>query len=290
MSWAPLSVSTVAYDGYPLQVAFASLVAAGIDVVELAYIEGYSQAFDESVFDSANAQAVRRALSEAGLTCRALSAHFDLSRAGGDDALCRRLEFAAEVGAQMVATVSGPAVRREAFLQHLAQALKLAEQVEVVIALENPADDSDATINDGADAAQIAAALGHPLVRINYDPGNFLTHRPGRAPQVDMEPALPYCIGLHLKDLRAEGDGWVHTALGDGTIDWGELFDRLAPLTPSPLLSIEIPTRMRRDGRGCIVLDSATPPLAEVEALLVRSKTLVEAQIARLDAAQLTHS
>jgi len=290
MSWAPLSVSTVAYDGQPLEVACASLVSLGIGVIEIAYIEGYSQAFDESVFDASNARAVRRTLSEAGLTCRALSAHFDLSRAGGGDALRRRLDFAAEVGAQMVATVSGPAVRREAFRQNLAQALERAEQVGVVIALENPADDSDATINDGADAAQIAAALAHPLVRINYDPGNFLTHRPGRAAHVDMEPALPYCIGLHLKDLRAEGDGWVHTALGDGTIRWDELFDRLAPLTPSPFLSIEIPTRMRRDGRGRIVLDSATPPLAEVEALLVRSKTLVEAQIARLDAAQITHS
>jgi hypothetical protein len=39
---------------------------------------------------------------------------------------------------------------------------------------------------------------------------------------------------------------------------------------------------MRRDGRGRIVLDAAIPPLAEVEALLARSKALVEAQIARL--------
>ena len=125
-------------------------------------------------------------------------------RAGGGDALCRRLEFAGEVGAQMVATVSGPAVRRDAFLDHLAQATKLAEQLGVTIALENPADDVDAALNDGADAAQIAAAVDHPLVRINYDPGNFLTHRPGQAAHVDIEPALPYCIGLHLKDLRQE--------------------------------------------------------------------------------------
>jgi hypothetical protein len=47
-------------------------------------------------------------------------------------------------------------------------------------------------------------------------------------------------------------------------------------------LSIEIPTRMRRDGRGRIVLDPSTPPLAEVEGLLARSKALVDAQIARL--------
>jgi sugar phosphate isomerase/epimerase len=290
MRWEPLSASLVAYDGHPLEAALASLAGLGIQVVELAYIEGYSTAFDESVFSTANARSVRSALSQAGLTCRAVSAHFDLSRQGGGDALCRRLEFAAEVEAQMVATVSGPAARREAFLQHLAQASKLAEQTGITIALENPADDTDASINDGADAARVAAQLAHPLVRVNYDPGNFLTHRPGSAPHLDIEPALPYCIGVHLKDLRREGAGWVHTALGEGAILWDEMFHRLALSTVPPLLSIEIPTRMRRDGRGRIVLDSATLPLAEIEALLARSKQLVDAQIARLQAVQRTHS
>ena len=283
MRWAPLSVSMVAYDGHPMDVALASLAALGIDVVELAYIEGYSATFDEALFSPSNARAVRRTLANAGLTCRAVSAHFDMSRTGGGDALCRRLEFAGEVGAQMVATVSGPAVRRDAFLDHLAQATKLAEQLGVTIALENPADDVDAALNDGADAAQIAAAVDHPLVRINYDPGNFLTHRPGQAAHVDIEPALPYCIGLHLKDLRQEGEGWVHTALGDGSIMWDEMFDRMAPLAVQPLLSIEIPTRMRRDSRGKIVLQAEPTPLDQTETLLMRSKALVDAQIARLN-------
>jgi len=283
MGWAPLSVSMVAYDGHPQEAALASLAALGIEVVELAYIEGYSAAFDEGVFSAANARAVQQTLAEAGLTCRAVSAHFDLSRPGGGDALRRRLEFAAAVGAQMVATVSGPAVRRDAFVEHLAQAIPAAEALGVTIALENPADDSDGTINDGADAARIAAAFDHPLVRINYDPGNFLTHRPGQPPYVDMEPALPYCLGLHLKDLRREGEGWVHTALGEGSILWDEMFNRLARLAAPPLLSIEIPTRMRRDSRGRIVLEPEPMPLAEVDALLGRSIAMVDEQIARVD-------
>jgi sugar phosphate isomerase/epimerase len=282
MHWEPLSASMVAYDGHPLDVALSSLAGLGFNVVELAYIQGYSAAFDEGVFSAPHAREVRGVLAQAGLTCRALSAHFDLSREGGGDSLCRRLEFAAEVGARMVATVSGPAVRRDTFLRHVEQAIPLAEQLGTTIALENPADDTDAAINDGEDAAEIVALLNHPLVRVNYDPGNFLTHRPGKVAHLDIEPALPFCIGLHLKDLRPEGEGWVHTALGEGTIQWEEMFNRLALPVTTPFLSIEIPTRMRRDGRGRIVLDPAIPPLAEVEALLARSKALVEAQIARL--------
>jgi len=57
MRWAPLSVSMVAYDGHPMDVALASLAALGIDVVELAYIEGYSATFDEALFSPSNARA-----------------------------------------------------------------------------------------------------------------------------------------------------------------------------------------------------------------------------------------
>ena len=174
MRWAPVSVSMVAYDGHLRRLRW--LAALGIEVVELAYIEGYSAAFDEGVFSAANARAVQRALAEAGLTCRAVSAHFDLSRTGGGDALRRRLEFAAAVGAQMVATVPGPAVRRDAFLEHLAQAIPAAEALGVTIALENPADDSTRQ----RQRMQRIAAASTILVRINYDPGNFLT--PVQAP------------------------------------------------------------------------------------------------------------
>ena len=73
MRWAPLSVSTVAYDGHPLDVALASLAALGIETVELAYIEGYSTAFDENVFSTSNAQTVRSALRDAAY-CRNASA------------------------------------------------------------------------------------------------------------------------------------------------------------------------------------------------------------------------
>jgi len=75
----------------------------------------------------------------------------------------------------------------------------------------------------------------------------------------------------------------VHTALGEGSILWDEMFNRLARLAAPPLLSIEIPTRMRRDSRGRIVLEPEPMPLAEVDALLGRSIAMVDEQIARVD-------
>lgn len=281
MNWQPVSVSIVAYDGHPLDVALTSLARLNVSCVEMAYIEGYSDNFDEALFDVRNAAHVRQALDAAGVACRALSAHFDLSRAGGDVSLARRIEFGAALGARMVATVSGPRIRKDDFLANLERAVRIAEATGVIIGLENPADDSVATIDNGADAARIVAEFSHPLVRVNYDPGNFLTHVPGSPPQEDLVPALPWCAGIHLKDLRPTTDGYVHTALGAGTVDWDKFFDVVAQKNEPPLLSIEHPLRMRRDARGRIVLDAAVLPLPEVEAVIAQSLQLVQEQIAR---------
>lgn len=282
MIWQPVSVSIVAYDGYPLEVALDSLARLGVQSVEMAYIEGYSRDFSEELFAQDNARKLRRIFEVAGIHCRALSAHFDLSRPGGNEALRRRIEFAASIGAQLVSTVSGPKEREAEFLGNLASAVRSAEESQVTIGLENPADDTVATIGDGKDAARVVAGFDHRLVRINYDPGNFLTHAPGVAPQDDVLPTLSWCAGIHLKDLRPTPDGYTHTALGDGTIDWAVFFDALAQATHAPLLSIEHPLRMQRDPRGRIVLDSAVMPLAEIETILKRSLHIVHQQIARL--------
>lgn len=283
MDWQPLSVSTVIYDGYPLEVALESLRRLGVNFVELAYIEGYSNDFDETLFRKSNADQVRQALDAAGISCRALSAHYDLSRPGGDDSLCRRLEFASHVGASMIATVSGPNSRASDFLANLSRAVRVAEELNVAIALENPADDTVATIGNGADAARVVAEFNHPFVRVNYDPGNLLTHSPGVPPQDDLLPTLPYCMGVHLKDLRTTADGYVHTAMGAGTIAWSEFFDVMASGKEPPLLSVEHPLRMRRDPRGRIILDETIMSLTEIEAILARSLAVVQEQIGRLD-------
>lgn len=282
MTTQAIAVSIVAYDGYPLETALESLARLGVPCFEMAYIEGYSNDFSESAFGPENARKLREITAAAGVPCRALSAHFDLSRPDGGEAMRRRIRFAAEIGAQLVSTVSGPSTRAQDFEKNVYSAIPLAEETGVVIGLENPADDSVATISNGADAARIVGAIGHPMVRVNYDPGNLLTHAPGVAPQNDLEPALPWCAGVHLKDLRRTATGYIHTALGEGAIDWSAFFDVLAQSPTMPLLSIEHPLRMKRDPFGRIVLDPALLSLHEIESVLQQSLRVANQQLARL--------
>jgi len=77
-----VSVSTVAYDGYPLSEAFQSISRIGARYVESAFIQGYMGAFGEELFTDAYARELRRRMQDAGLCCHAFSSHLDLGAEG----------------------------------------------------------------------------------------------------------------------------------------------------------------------------------------------------------------
>lgn len=90
----PLSVSTVAFDGYGLDRAIAGIAEAGAALVELAFIQGYVD-FDEDSFADAKGRALRQRIVAAGLGARCVSAHMDLSNPDAKAMLARRIGFAA---------------------------------------------------------------------------------------------------------------------------------------------------------------------------------------------------
>ncbi len=51
----PLIISTAAYDGYDLDVVLGEISETGVDLVEIAFIEGYTAPFTEAYFNDLNA-------------------------------------------------------------------------------------------------------------------------------------------------------------------------------------------------------------------------------------------
>ena len=78
----PILISTAAYDGYDLATAFKEIARAGVDLVEVAFIEGYTDPFTEEYFNDENAAKILALLAEHNLTCLSFSSHVDLSRDG----------------------------------------------------------------------------------------------------------------------------------------------------------------------------------------------------------------
>ena len=137
MTTRQISVSTVAYDGYEIDVALAEIAKIGIALVEPAYIKGY-MIFDETAFSDAAAKTMVLKLKQHGLKSLAISAHMDSGNAEAQEMLARRIRFAAGIGAKFVITNSTTVERSRELQKVLESNLPLAESLGIVIALENP--------------------------------------------------------------------------------------------------------------------------------------------------------
>lgn len=246
MTGRVVSISAAPYDGYEFPAVLDSMAACGVRHIEPAFIVGYTEPFDEGSFIDARARQHRSWLDASGLGCFAFSSHIDL---GGEDAVAvftRRMAFARALGARVINTNAAARARAGAFFANIGALARQAEAMDLVIGLENPGNGEDNLINSATDGAELIARLGTPWVRLNYDPGNTASHRPGGIdPVADAVTALPSCAHLHVKDVVHDASGWSFVPPGQGGIDYDAIMDAVAGYAGLPL-AVELPLRLRR--------------------------------------------
>lgn len=200
-----VSVSTVAWDGYGMEAALDGAVRAGASHVEPAFIDGYVD-FTEADFGPGPARVLRDALRERGLRAGALSAHLNLSAPDAGDALRRRIDLAAEIGAPFVVTNAGPAAAEGAVRRTLDGVRRMAGGPLVL--LENPGHGAgDLIPHAAAGAAFLERMDADPdLFGLNLDLGNVFTYSRGTVPLAGQIAAGGRWLRhLHLKDVRDTG-------------------------------------------------------------------------------------
>lgn len=123
-----------------------------------------------------------------------------------------------------------------------AEPVKLAEQNEVVLALEN---EHSCYIGTGVEAARVVQAVGSPHLRVCWDPGNALCA--GETPYPDgYEAVRQMVVHVHVKDGVLE-DGKVRfVVVGEGIIDYAGQFESLRHDGYTGWVSLE--THARIDG------------------------------------------
>ena len=149
-------ISTAAYDGYDLAVAFREIAETGVNLVEVAFIEGYTDPFTEDYFNDRNAAEISALLDEYGLACRSFSSHVDLAREGVVDIFNNRMAFAAKLGARYIISNAALLPGENQFMQNIAQLAQTAAALDMVIALENPGD-GRANVIDSAEPDNLGA-------------------------------------------------------------------------------------------------------------------------------------
>ena len=243
----PLIISTAAYDGYDLAVAFREIAETGVDLVEVAFIEGYTDPFTEDYFNDQNAAKITALLAEYGLACMSFSSHVDLSRKGIVDIFKTRMAFARQLGAQYIISNAAPLPNKNQFMENIVQLGQTAASLDLIIALENPGDGNPNVIDSAEPAARTIDEIGLASVKINYDFGNLLSHCFGKLkPEHDYKHVVTQTAHFHIKDVAENDSGWYFTEIGKGAIDYQTILEELTVVCDSVPLSLEIPLRVTR--------------------------------------------
>jgi sugar phosphate isomerase/epimerase len=277
----PILISTAAYDGYDLATAFKEISRIGVDLVEVAFIEGYTDPFTEDYFNDDNAAKITTLLAEDKLKCLSFSSHVDLSRDGIVEVFKNRMAFAKKLGSKYIVSNAAPLENKSRFMQNIKELGQIAAGLQMVIVLENPGDGKANVMDSGEPAANLIAEIGQDNVRINYDFGNLLSHCFEKIrPHEDYKFIRDCAVHYHIKDVASDDSGWYFTEIGKGSIDYSMILKELAGL-PGPVpISLEIPLRIRREPDASPRRASEPVDLAEIRRVMSGSVNFVKQALA----------
>ena len=243
----PILISTAAYDGYDLAAIFEEISRVGVDLVEIAFIEGYTAPFTEDYFNDINAAQIKTLLTKSKLKCLSFSSHVDLSRDGIVEVFENRMAFAKRLGANYIVSNAAALQNKSQFMKNIEQLGHTAAELGMVIVLENPGDGKPNVMDSGEPAAHLIKEIGQENVKINYDFGNLLSHCfEKKRPEEDYKFVCDCAAHYHIKDVAFDESGWYFTEIGKGTIDYRRILKELAALPQPVPISLEIPLRIRR--------------------------------------------
>ena len=272
-----VSVSTMAFDGYPLETALDEMAALDVTYVEPASVDKIFQHLVEEDFCDERAAWLRNALTARRLVCLSLSVHMDLTGPDVVERFHRRLAFARNVGARCVNSIAGPAGKLAEFHKNIAAIADRARDLGVMVALENHGD----LLDRGQQVVDFIRDINHPAIRVNYDTGNAWYYSKGQInPVEELALLAPVVAHVHVKTPKIM-DGllrWV--ALGDGILDLPALARVLKEQMPGVPISYELSPRQRSRDFEPRWRTPEIPPLEELRALIGQSLRALERVLA----------
>lgn len=156
-----------------------------------------------------------------GMKATSLMADCDLSSDAGIESMRRQVEAAAELGTTLlfVSCKAGETPRAEA-LARLRRMGDVAAERGITLAVETHPD----LAQNGTVASETMRAVNHPNVGINYDTGNVYYYNRDVNGIEELKKELEWVVSVHLKDTNGGYETWYFPALGEGIVDYPEVF------------------------------------------------------------------
>lgn len=272
-----ISISSGAYNGHPMHVAFEEVAKIGATHLELIFIHGFSNPFEESWFNAKNARETRALYDAHGLDCGAFAAHMDLSSDQAIEQFIARMDFCKGIGATYMIGYAAPRHCEDIFYRNMETFVRHAEDIGVVIAFENPGDGKRNIIEAARSGAEVIKRLGSDHVKFNYDFGNLMSqYREDILPHEDHLHVIEDTVHLHVKDTIRTKNGWSFPAIGDGEIDFETIFTEYDRRDMHLPLCLEVPVTMTRDVYGIPKMAETPPSLSEIANTLSKSLNYIK--------------
>lgn len=229
---------TNSYHTHTLDEALRGIAAAGFKFVELAAVEGWTEQvpLDASEGDIAD---LKSQMAHLGLTPLSLSGHSDLTTAHGLEVGRKAVNLCKRLGIPLMNTAIGGHYsedeNKDAFMKNIHELADYAALHEITIGLEVHGD----IMATGALSVPLMEEIGRANVGINYDTGNCVFYGGVNAVD-DMRVTAPYLVHVHLKDKIGGRKEWNFPAIGEGEVDFAQVFALLEEIGFRGPMSVEI--------------------------------------------------
>lgn len=258
------SISTVAYDGYDFDTIFDNISSLGVNKVEICLIVGSVADLAEADLTVDFAEKLYLKLQQRELSCTSFACHFALEQ-DADELLLKRLAMAKALRTNRVICYGTRDPSIEHYLSTIPKSLQYALEHGLRILVENPADMQPHVVNDCIDIEEFLTKVDRRVIGVNYDPGNFVSHRPYDDIVANSLAALDHCEHMHIKDVQRSESHYHFCQIGEGVCGYDYVLPKAAER--ALMCSIEAPLRLAKglDGTGL-------PSHEKVELNIINSK------------------
>lgn len=235
-----IGVNSNCYHGYSIEEAVRGAAAAGFHYIELTATKGWTEhVFPDQSFH--RLLEVKKLLKEYNMTPFAMSGHCNLMDRERMEDFIENIKLAAFLGCDYIVSSVGEAhlkdqavASNETVAQHISDFIPYLEEFDMTLVLEVHGEHGNGNI-----LKEIVNLVGNPRVKINYDTANAIFYG-GVNVADDLRNCADQVAYMHLKDKVGQQKEWNFPALGDGEIDFSEIFEILKENENRCPFSIEI--------------------------------------------------
>lgn len=235
-----IAVNSNCYHGYSIEEALEGIHAAGFHYVELTATKGWT----EHVFPTQSFSyllGLKKKMEDLGIVPFSMSGHCNLMDEERLPDFIENIELAHFFGCDYIVSSVGEAhlkdrqtAGNQILSEHLQSLVPYLETYQMTLVLEIHGEHCTGKI-----LKEITDAVNSKWIKINYDTANAIFYG-DVVPEEDMDDCKEDLVYMHLKDKAGEKKEWNFPALGEGYVNFPEIFRKLEEKQNNCPFSIEI--------------------------------------------------